>query len=369
MRSEIGVGIIGCGSVARWKYVKNLAEMSGVSLRAFYGGRAEEFQQQYGAPGSVVCRDLAEFLAREDVDAVCICTPNNSHAEIALAALRARKHVLCEKPMAISAEDAVRMVETAEQMGVLLTVGHQSRFSPAAQALYHQLREGAFGSLYFARASMVRRMGIPTWGHFFDPAVQGGGCLIDLGTHALDLALWLLNDFSPAYCCAGIFRGPGDSPTPANRWGTWDPAMLRTETGAFGQVVLQSGTVLSLDISWALHVPEDREETVTLCGTAAGAAQAESVRHSANRRGKSFFMVRLLSDMPQYSDTYTKPLYAFGRICQIKMDVFLRIRTESMPVPVSAGADGTVRGGNVDLPGGLILPGLRGGRWPQRSAG
>ena len=271
MRSEIGVGIIGCGSVARWKYVKNLAEMSGVSLRAFYGGRAEEFQQQYGAPGSAVCRDLAEFLAREDVDAVCICTPNNSHAEIALAALRARKHVLCEKPMAISAEDAVRMVETAEQMGVLLTVGHQSRFSPAAQALYRQLREGAFGSLYFARASMVRRMGIPTWGHFFDPAVQGGGCLIDLGTHALDLALWLLNDFSPAYCCAGIFRGPGDSPTPANRWGTWDPAMLRTETGAFGQVVLQSGTVLSLDISWALHVPEDREETVTLCGTAAGA--------------------------------------------------------------------------------------------------
>ena len=253
MRSEIGVGIIGCGSVARWKYVKNLAEMSGVSLRAFYGGRAEEFQQQYGAPGSAVCRDLAEFLAREDVDAVCICTPNNSHAEIALAALRARKHVLCEKPMAISAEDAVRMVETAEQMGVLLTVGHQSRFSPAAQALYRQLREGAFGSLYFARASMVRRMGIPTWGHFFDPAVQGGGCLIDLGTHALDLALWLLNDFSPAYCCAGIFRGPGDSPTPANRWGTWDPAMLRTETGAFGQVVLQSGTVLSLDISWALH--------------------------------------------------------------------------------------------------------------------
>lgn len=90
MRSEIGVGIIGCGSVARWKYVKNLAEMSGVSLRAFYGGRAEEFQQQYGAPGSAVCRDLAEFLAREDVDAVCICTPNNSHAEIALAALRAR---------------------------------------------------------------------------------------------------------------------------------------------------------------------------------------------------------------------------------------------------------------------------------------
>lgn len=96
MRSEIGVGIIGCGSVARWKYVKNLAEMSGVSLRAFYGGRAEEFQQQYGAPGSAVCRDLAEFLAREDVDAVCICTPNNSHAEIALQPC-AQESMCCAK--------------------------------------------------------------------------------------------------------------------------------------------------------------------------------------------------------------------------------------------------------------------------------
>ena len=120
MRSEIGVGIIGCGSVARWKYVKNLAEMSGVSLRAFYGGRAEEFQQQYGAPGSAVCRDLAEFLAREDVDAVCICTPNNSHAEIALAALRARKHVLCEKPMAVTLAECESMVARKVMMSPMM---------------------------------------------------------------------------------------------------------------------------------------------------------------------------------------------------------------------------------------------------------
>ena len=271
MDSEVGIGIIGCGSIARWKYAGNLAEMPGVSLRAFFGGQAEDLRRQYGSPGSIVCKDLKELLARRDVDAVCVCTPNSSHAEISLAALRAGKHVLCEKPMAIRAGDAAQMVETAEQMGVLLTVGHQSRFSPAAQALYRELREDGFGSLYFARASMVRRMGIPTWGHFFDPEIQGGGCLMDLGTHALDLALWLLDDFSPAYCCANIFRGPGDTPTPANRWGVWDPAALRVETSAFGQVVLRSGAVLSLDVSWALHVPEDWEDAVTLCGTSAGA--------------------------------------------------------------------------------------------------
>ena len=271
MGSEIGIGIIGCGSIARWKYAGNLAEMPGVLLRAFFGGRAEELRRQYGAVDSVVCKSLEELLARRDIDAVCVCTPNSSHGEISLAALQAGKHVLCEKPMAIDLPSAVQMVETAERKGVLLTVGHQSRFSPAAQALYRELRSGRFGSLYFARASMVRRMGIPTWGHFFDPEIQGGGCLMDLGTHAIDLALWLLDEFAPVYCSAGVFRGPADTPTSANRWGAWDPASLGVETSAFGQVVLRSGAVLSIDTSWALHAPEDREDTVTLCGTDAGA--------------------------------------------------------------------------------------------------
>ena len=271
MEREIGIGIIGCGGIARWKYAENLARMPGVALRAFFGGRAEELRREQGAPGAVVCGSLAELLARRDVDAVCVCTPNNSHAAITLAALRAGKHVLCEKPMAVDAASAREMTETAERAGRWLTVGHQARFSPAAQALYRELRDGRCGALYFARTSMVRRMGVPTWGHFFDPEVQGGGCLIDLGTHGLDLAMWLLDDFAPAYCSAGVFRGPGDRPTAANRWGPWDPAALRVETSAFGQVVMKSGAVLSVDASWALHVAEDREDAVTVCGTEAGA--------------------------------------------------------------------------------------------------
>ena len=268
MKERIGIGIIGCGSVAEWKYAGNLAAMSGVSLQAFYGGRAQAFSDRFGG---AVCGDLEELLARQDVDAVCVCTPNSSHAALSIAALRAGKHVLCEKPMAIALEDAAAMVRAARESGCILTVGHQARFTPAAQALYREVREGRFGDLYFARASMVRRMGIPTWGRFFDPHIQGGGCLMDLGTHAIDLALWLLGDFSPACCIGSTFRGPGDMPTPANRWGVWDPAALQVETSAFGQVVLQNGAVLSIDTSWALHVPEDKEDALTLCGTAAGA--------------------------------------------------------------------------------------------------
>ena len=240
MDREIGIGIVGCGSIARWKYAENLAVLPGASLRAFFGGRAEELRKAWGAPGAVTCGSLEELLGRSDVDAVCICTPNDSHAAITLAALRAGKHVLCEKPMAVDAASAEEMVRTAEESGVFLTVGHQARFYPSAQALHGELRAGRFGALYFARASMVRRMGIPTWGRFFDPVVQGGGCLMDLGTHALDLAMWLLDDFEPAYCSAGTFRGPGDMPTAANRWGPWDPAALKVETSAFGQVVMKN---------------------------------------------------------------------------------------------------------------------------------
>lgn len=268
MNERIGIGIIGCGSVAEWKYAENLAAMPGVSLQAFHGGRAAAFQERFGG---VVCRTLEELLARSDVDAVCVCTPNSSHAVISVAALQAGKHVLCEKPMAIRTADAERMVEAAHASGRILTVGHQARFSPAAQALYRKLRDGRFGRLYFARASMIRRLGIPTWGHFFDAEVQGGGCLIDLGTHAIDLALWMLDNFSPEYCIGTVFHNSVDIPTKANRWGTWNPSDLQVETAAFGQVVLQGGAVLSIDTSWAMHVPQDKEDALTICGTASGA--------------------------------------------------------------------------------------------------
>jgi predicted dehydrogenase len=275
VEKKLGVALVGCGSVARWKYAENLRRMEGVSLRAFYGGQAEEFRRTYGDCGAAACASLAELLARPDVDAVCVCTPNSAHAPVALAALRAGKHVLCEKPMATSLADGEAMVQAARRSGVLLTVGHQARFLPAAQALHAEIRQGALGEIEFVRASMLRRLGIPTWGHFFDPAVQGGGCLMDLGTHAIDLALWLAGSFDAAYCSCGAFRGPADLPSSANRYGVWDPAALRVETSAFGQIVLSSGTVVSVDTSWALHIPADAENRTLLCGTRGGAELTE----------------------------------------------------------------------------------------------
>ena len=271
MHSSIGVGIIGCGSVAQWKYLPSFRQLPEVDCRAFLGGQAEACRAEYGAPGAAVCTSLEELLVRQDIDMVCVCTPNHSHAAITIAALRSGKHVLCEKPMATGLKDAQAMVQAAEQSGKLLSIGHQARFFSSAQALRRDIAAGALGDLYFARASMVRRLGIPTWGHFTNPALQGGGCLIDLGTHAIDLALWLMDDWTPAYCVGSCFQKRSDQPTAANRWGVWESASFHVEDAAFGQVVMKSGAVLSIDTSWALHVPADREDHLLLSGTRAGA--------------------------------------------------------------------------------------------------
>lgn len=271
MEREIGIGIIGCGSVAEWKYMPELRKLSGCRMRAFFGGRAEEACRKYGADDAVVCRSLPELLCRSDIDAVCVCTPNNSHCAITVAALEAGKHVICEKPMAISSAEAVQMAEAAKRRGKVLTIGHQERFAPTAQALYAFLRDGRLGRPYYMQVNMLRRLGIPTWGHFTDPVVQGGGALIDLGTHGVDLALWLLGNDEPAYCSAGCFNERGCQPTSANRWGRWNGEAFGVEDSAFGQIVMKSGAVVRINAAWALHIPADREDELEICGTEAGA--------------------------------------------------------------------------------------------------
>lgn len=277
----IGVAIAGCGSIAESKYLKNLYKMDGVECVGFLGGRAQAYCEAYGAPGARVYASPEELCADARVQAVCVCAPNHAHAALSVAALRAGKHVLCEKPMATALADAQAMARAARESGRLLSVGHQARFGKAAQSLHAACRNGALGQIYFARASMVRRRGVPTWGHFLERARQGGGCLIDLGTHALDLALWLMDDWEPAYAVCSTSRALAGKPTAANRWGAWDSSKFEVEDAAFGFVRMRSGATLTLDCSWALNVPADREGDVVLCGDEAGAVLSED-RYALN---------------------------------------------------------------------------------------
>jgi predicted dehydrogenase len=252
------------------------ARMEGVSLRAFYGGQAEEFRRTYGDCGAAACASLAELLARPDVDAVCVCTPNSAHAPVALAALRAGKHVLCEKPMATSLADGEAMVQAARRSGVLLTVGHQARFLPRGAGPARGDPAGSAGGRSNSSGpACCGGWASPTWGHFFDPAVQGGGCLMDWAPTPSTWRCGWRAASTPRTAPAAPFGARRTCPPPPIGTASGDPAALRVETSAFGQIVLSSGTVVSVDTSWALHIPADAENRTLLCGTRGGAELTE----------------------------------------------------------------------------------------------
>ncbi len=155
---------------------------------------ATEFARQYHAAAA---RDWSEAVVAENVNAVLVCTPPDSHAEIALAAIAAGKHVLCEKPMARTSAEAADMVAAGERAGVVVSCGFNHRYHPAVAALAQLVRDGALGRPYQLRCAygIAGRPGYEgEWR--FDPQVVSGGHLMEQGIHAIDLAQWLLGEVS-----------------------------------------------------------------------------------------------------------------------------------------------------------------------------
>lgn len=273
-KSMLKIGIIGCGGIAFQKHLPSLSVFKDkASLVAFCDievDKAEKAANEYGVKGATVYKDYTELLMDKTIDAVHVCTPNNSHAEITIAALEAGKHVMCEKPMAINAEEAKQMMDAAKRTGMKLTIGYQNRFRKDSLILNEACEKGDLGEIYFAKAHALRRRGVPTWGVFTDKTKQGGGPLIDIGTHSLDLALWMMNNYQPELVVGSTFNKLKDKHE-GNIFGSWDEATFNVEDSAFGFVKMKNGATIILEASWALNIQNAREAQVTLCGTEAGA--------------------------------------------------------------------------------------------------
>ncbi len=112
---------------------------------------------------------------------------------------------------------------------------------------------------------------MPTWGVFIDEEAQGGGPLIDIGTHALDLTLWMMNNYKPKYVVGKAYRKLAEHENSANAWGPWDPKKYTVEDSAFGYIVMENGATIFLESSWALNALDIKEAKTTLCGTEGGA--------------------------------------------------------------------------------------------------
>ncbi len=232
--------------------------------------KAEKAAAQYGGDKARVYTDYRELLKDGSIDAVHVLTPNVSHAPITVDALEAGKHVMCEKPMAHSYADAKRMLDAARRAKKTLTIGYQNRFRQDSAALKGACDGGALGEIYFAKAHAVRRRGVPTWGVFPNKALQGGGPLIDIGTHALDLALWMMDNYIPKTVTGSVFHKMADR-FEGNIFGPWDPKTFEVEDSAFGFIKMADGATIFLEASWALNTTDEKEAAITLCGTEAGA--------------------------------------------------------------------------------------------------
>jgi predicted dehydrogenase len=270
---KLKIGIIGCGFIANGKHLPSLSFQKDVEVVAFCDiilERAEASAKKFGTPDALVCLDYHDVLARQEIDVVHVCTPNSSHSEISVAALRAGKHVMCEKPMAKTAAEAKVMLDAARETGKLLTIGYQNRFRQDSQLMKSLCVNGELGEIYFAKAFATRRRGVPVWGVFMDKEKQGGGPLIDLGTHALDLTLWMMQNYEPITVLGSTFDKIARLGSPANIMGPWDPAKFEVEDSAFGLVKFKNGATVILESSWALNMIVSNEAMTMLCGTKAG---------------------------------------------------------------------------------------------------
>ncbi|MCZ2258497.1 Gfo/Idh/MocA family protein [Sporosarcina sp. G11-34] len=291
MTKSLKLGIIGCGGIANGKHLPSLSKLKKVELVAFCDievSKAEQAAKQYGTVDAKVYEDYRNLLSDDSIDVIHVLTPNISHAEISIAAMEAGKHVLCEKPMAKTSAEAKEMLEAAERTGKKLTIGYDNRFRPDSQHLHKITSRGDLGEIYFAKAHAIRRRAVPTWGVFLDEEKQGGGPLIDIGTHALDLTLWMMNNYKPKSVMGSVYHKLGKNENAANAWGPWDPEKFTVEDSAFGFITMENGATISLEASWALNTLDVDEAKCTLSGTEGGADMKDGLRINGEDMGNLY---------------------------------------------------------------------------------
>lgn len=287
------VGIIGCGGIAEGKHLPALAKLKNVEIVSFCDiirERAEACAEEYGVEGATVTEDYRELVNDPTLDVIHVLTPNREHSFMTIEALDAGKHVMCEKPMAKTYAEAKEMVAAAKRSGKKLTVGYQSRHRADSQHLKTMIENGDLGEIYYAKAEALRRRGVPTWGVFLDAEAQGGGPLIDIGTHALDLTLWEMDNYDVDYVVGTSYRKLGDNENSANIFGPWDPKKFTVEDSAFGFIRMKNGATIILESAWALNVLDYNEATCVLAGTKAGADFHDGLRINGEQYGRMYEM-------------------------------------------------------------------------------
>jgi predicted dehydrogenase len=230
--SEVRIGLIGCGGMAR-AHLRQLSRIEDARVVALADPDASQIEKcRQAFPGLADARDYAdwrEMLEREDLEAVEVGTPHSQHAEQTLAAFERGLHVLCEKPLVTSLDDADRVIEARDRSGKVGLLSYQRHYSPLFRRLRAELASKRFGEITFVSALLGQQWKTLTAGSWRqDPMISGGGQLNDSGSHIVDVLLWAtqLRPASVAALCDN--RGaPVDIDSAVT---------VRFESGAFGSI-------------------------------------------------------------------------------------------------------------------------------------
>ena len=288
-KSSLNVAVVGAGAIGLNHIESFQAHPSArvVALAETSPERGREAAAAFDIPD--VYTDYTDLLARSDIDIISIALPNFLHVPVGLDVLRAGKHLMIDKPMATNATDAAKVIALARRRKLHLMVGQNMRFTPEAQTIKRLVEKGKLGEVYHAKARWMRRSGIPKMGTWFtQKALAGGGCTYDIGVHALDLALHLVDDFEAASVSGQTYTKFGDRGLGEGGWGRSerDPGRpFDVDDMSMALIKMKSGRTVLLEATWAVHQPMRDEHGVQLFGTDGGATTSPAQFYRQTKTG------------------------------------------------------------------------------------
>ncbi len=267
--SDLKVVIVGCGGMGTvhadaWRKIPGVKIVGACDRKADV---LEAFGKKYEVPH--LYRQIGKAAAcRADVFDVCV--PNAYHTDGVLAGFATGKHVLCEKPLAITPGEVVRMMKASKKARKLLMCAQHMRWDGPSQILKRWMSGGRMGDIYYGRTWYNRRRLVPAWGVFISKKESGGGPCVDVGVHVLDLAMYLMDNFEPVSVTGVTPCKLARTPGLYNEWGKYNRKDMTVEDFAVGLVRFRNGAALSLEASWMLNIHAPDEVATCIYGTKAG---------------------------------------------------------------------------------------------------
>jgi len=294
------VAVVGVGGIAKthmpgWAFSEHAEVVAGSDV-------SEAALKKWGTENDIsrLETDPGELFADPDIDIIDICTPNNYHAPLAIAAMDAGKHVLCEKPLAPTPAQVRDMIAARDRSGKLLMTAQHFRFGGSARAMKAEIDRGVLGDVYHARSWMLRRAAAPVRPGFIMKKHSGGGPCIDIGVHILDLTLWLMGNPKPL-AVTGVART--ELAHQEGAFGVWGviPDGFDVEDFAAAFVRFETGATLILEVSWLLHHQVERTDDMQmwLYGTKGGCQWPKCEFYASNNATQQHYdrVLRLTRDL------------------------------------------------------------------------